>query len=104
MNFDVINNNYNNIVSNNIVKENEVKNKDTNDFGPVLNSFLQLYDKTSNYELSAEKAQLDYASGKTDDMLEVILLENKAATAVNFSVQVTNKVIDSYKQIMNIQL
>ncbi|MDL2248873.1 flagellar hook-basal body complex protein FliE [Tyzzerella sp. OttesenSCG-928-J15] len=47
---------------------------------------------------------MDYITGKTDDMLAVVTAEQRAYTALNFTVQVTNKVVEAYKQIISMQI
>jgi flagellar hook-basal body complex protein FliE len=74
------------------------------EFGSVFQSYMNLFNETNVQQLSAEQLQLDYASGKTDDMLAVMLAQEKAYTSLNFTVQVTNKLIESYREIMRMQL
>ncbi|MCL2461523.1 MAG: flagellar hook-basal body complex protein FliE [Defluviitaleaceae bacterium] len=53
---------------------------------------------------AAEQAQIDLATGKTDDILAVMMAQEKAYSSLNFTVQVTNRVIEAYREIMRIQL
>lgn len=73
-------------------------------FGNILDSAVRLLDETSRLEHELTQIQMDYASGRTDDMLEVILAEQRAHTAVTFTTNLTSRVLDAYRQIMNMQV
>ena len=73
-------------------------------FGSIFQSYIDMFNQTNDLQVGAEQMQLDYASGKTDDMLAVILAQEKAYTSLNFTVQVTNKIIEAYKEIIRIQV
>jgi flagellar hook-basal body complex protein FliE len=71
-------------------------------FGDIYNAYIGLVTETDTYQAAAEKAQVDYTLGKTDDMAAVLLAQEKAYASLNFTVQVTNKVLDAYREIMRI--
>ncbi len=73
-------------------------------FTSFFDASINMLNQTNNYQADAKQLQLDFASGKTDDMLAVTLAQEKAMTALNFTVQVTNKFMDAYNEIMRIQL
>jgi len=74
------------------------------DFGSILKSAIDTLNETSKLEQEAQKLQVDYITGKTDDMLAVVMAEQKAYTSLNFTVQVTNKVVEAYRQIISMQI
>jgi len=76
----------------------------TNSFDTFFNAYLNMVDETNTLQLQADQVQLDFAVGKTDDMLAVTLAQEKAYASLNFTVQVTNKLIDAYKEIMRMQI
>ncbi len=80
--------------------------KDTS--GDAFTSFfdasINMINETSDLQSEAKQLQLDFASGESDDILGVTLAQEKAMTALSFTVQVTNKLVDAYKEIMQIQL
>ncbi len=73
-------------------------------FTSFFDASVNMLNQTNNYQTEAKQLQLDFASGKTDDMLAVTLAQEKAMTALNFTVQVTNKFLDAYNEIMRLQL
>ena len=73
-------------------------------FDGFLKAAIDTLNETSRLEQAAGAIQLDYITGKTDDMLAVVLAEQKAQVALNFTVQVTGKIIEAYKQIISMQM
>ncbi len=73
-------------------------------FTSFFDASVNMINETSGLQTEAKQLQLDFASGKTDDILAVTLAQEKAMTALNFTVQVTNKLVDAYREIMQIQL
>jgi len=73
-------------------------------FGSVFDAAMAVLNETNNYQKAADKLQLDLAAGRTDDILSVLLAQEKAYSSLNFTVQVTNRVIEGYREIMRMQL
>jgi len=71
-------------------------------------SFGRLLADSANQvnELQAQADSLaqDLAAGKADNLHEVMLALNKASLALEFTIQVRNKVIEAYQQIMQTQV
>lgn len=76
--------------------------------GEIFEGFLQagskLLEETNDYQIKAQQAQLDFVTGKSDNLVEVLMAQQSAQTSINFTVQVTNKVLDAYKELMQMQL
>lgn len=53
---------------------------------------------------SSDKASQDLATGRTDNVAEVMLAAEKADIALRVMVQVRNKIIDAYNEIMKMQV
>jgi len=73
-------------------------------FGALFNAALGVVNETNSLQKNADALQLDLAAGRTDDILSVLLAQEKAYSSLNFTVQVTNKVIEGYREIMRMQL
>lgn len=73
-------------------------------FDDALNAAIGIFNETNEYQKLADKAQLDFVTGKNDNMLSVMLAQEKAYASLNFTVQVTNKIVEAYKEIMRLQL
>jgi flagellar hook-basal body complex protein FliE len=70
-------------------------------FGEYLNSALM---KVSNLENQSDQLKEDFALGKTDNIPEVLIAGEKANIALQFTMQIRNKVVDAYSEIMRMQI
>ena len=70
-------------------------------FGEYLNSALM---KVTDLENQAGQLKQDFALGKTDNIPEVLIAGEKANIALQFTMQIRNKVIDAYSEIMRMQI
>ena len=71
-------------------------------FEGFFDAAVKLLNETNQLQVKDEQMQLDFATGKTEDILSVILTMQRAYTSLNFTVQVTNRVIEAYREIMRI--
>lgn len=78
----------------------EVKSPEVS-FGEYLNSALM---KVTNLENQSDQLKQDFALGKTDNIPEVLIAGEKANVALQFTMQVRNKVLDAYSEIMRMQI
>lgn len=74
------------------------------DFGTFFDAAMGLYNETNIYQLEAEQMQIDYVTGKTDDIIALNMAQNKATSALQFTTQVTSKVLAAYQEIMRMQM
>lgn len=73
-------------------------------FESFLDSAMKVLEETNKSQLESEQMYMDLATGKTDDILAVVLAQEKATASLNFTVQVTTKIIDAYREIMRMQM
>jgi flagellar hook-basal body complex protein FliE len=73
-------------------------------FGMFLDAYMNMMNETGRLENNALDLQLDLATGRTDDVLAVMLAQEKAYVSLNFTVQVTNRVIEAYREIMRVAM
>lgn len=70
--------------------------------------FLDLLEKgiqeVNTSSLEAEKASMDLASGKNSNIHETMLAVTKAELGFNMMVQMRNKVIEAYQEVMRMQI
>ncbi len=52
----------------------------------------------------SDKAMQDLATGKTDNIAEVMITAEKADIALKLMVQMRNKIIDAYQEVMKMQV
>ncbi len=73
-------------------------------FDKFYEAALSVINEVNTYQRQAEQAQLDIATGKSDDILAVMMAQEKAYASLNFTVQVTNKIVEAYREIMRLQV
>jgi len=73
-------------------------------FEQFYNAALDVLNEVNVQQLDADRLQLDFATGRTNNMLAVIMAQEQAAVSLNFTVQVANKLIESYRDIIRLQV
>ncbi|MDF2800142.1 MAG: hypothetical protein K0S61_45 [Anaerocolumna sp.] len=72
-------------------------------FDSMFQSALSMVKETNNLTNAAEKAEMSYALGLSDNTYELQVAQQKANLSLQYTVQVRNKVLEAYKEIMNLQ-
>lgn len=70
-------------------------------FADTLN---QAIGQVNNLQKTADKASQDLATGRTDNVADVMIASEKADIAMRLMMQVRNKIIDAYQEIMKMQV
>ena len=73
-------------------------------FDTLLSAYIDMVNSAGRMEAQAQNLQIDYALGNHDDMLSVILAQEMAFTSLHFTVQITNRILQAYQEIMRMQL
>jgi flagellar hook-basal body complex protein FliE len=88
----------------NINGTNNVESKNRNEtFEKLFQSALSMVNETNNLTNTAEKAEISYALGLTDSTHDLQVAQQKANISLQYTVAVRNKVLEAYKEIMNLQ-
>lgn len=82
-------------ITKNLQANNEVS------FQDLLNNELG---KTNQLLIQSEQVNNDFAVGKTDNIHEVMIASEKADIALQLTMQVRNKLMDAYSEIMRMQI
>jgi len=70
-------------------------------FGDYLKNAL---DSVNQLQLDSEQIGIDFAAGKTDNIHEVMIAGEKAEIALQLTMQIRNKVVEAYNEIMRMQI
>ncbi len=70
-------------------------------FGQLLADALG---EVNKLQMSAEQASLNLAAGKIQDVSEVVIATEKATIALQLTMQVRNKVVEAYQEMMRMQV
>ena len=70
-------------------------------FSEYLNNAIK---KVNDFQIEAEALGNQLAAGKTDNIHQVMISGEKAEIALQFTMQIRNKVLDAYNEIMRMQI
>lgn len=73
-------------------------------FEDFYKSAMGLIEQTNTLQKQANQIGLDFVVGKTDNIHNVMIAQEKANTALQFTVQIQNRVLEAYREIMRISL
>lgn len=81
-----------------------IKNEKTDSFSDVLSSIMNSVEETNNLQNAAESAEIQFALGKADNTHDLLIAESKASVALQYTVAVRDKIIDAYRELMQMQV
>lgn len=70
-------------------------------FSDYLNDAMN---KVSDLQKASDAATEAFAAGKTDNIPQVMIAAEKADVTLQFTMQIRNKILDAYSEIMRIQI
>ena len=70
-------------------------------FGDMLKKALN---NVNDLQVNADNLTNDLAAGKTDNIHEVLIAGEKAGISLDLTMQIRNKVLDAYNEIMRMQI
>lgn len=79
-------------------------NKGDSPFDVMYQSAINMVNETNDLQKGAEQMALDFAIGKVDNVHDVMISQEKASIALQYTVRVKNAILDAYNEIMRIQL
>jgi flagellar hook-basal body complex protein FliE len=79
----------------------ETANQVQGSFEDLLSSQIN---KLNDSQVQADNLIQDFAAGKTDDLHQVMIASQEASLSLELAVQIRNKIVDSYKELNNMQL
>lgn len=74
------------------------------DFQSVLDAAVNMLTETNDLENDAEAAQMEFALGLADNPHDMQIAAKKALTAIQYTTAVRDKMLEAYKEIMNMQI
>jgi flagellar hook-basal body complex protein FliE len=70
-------------------------------FGQFLNDAL---DKVNGLQQDSAKASVELAAGNLQDISQATIAATKASLALQLTMQIRNKVLDAYNEVMRMQV
>ena len=81
-----------------------VKVGDNEGFAGILNVAMENIKTTNAYISEKENQELKFALGETDNTHDLLVAQMKASTALQYTVALRDKFLESYKELMNMQI
>ncbi|MCR5397808.1 MAG: flagellar hook-basal body complex protein FliE [Lachnospiraceae bacterium] len=87
--------------SNNTV---EIPTNQSEDFGAIFDSVMNMVNETNTLANKASAEEIKFAMGESDNTHDLMIAEKKAEIALQYTVAVRDRFIQSYQTIMNMQI
>lgn len=88
----------------NVAIENQnLKTEDTS-FSSVLQSAKDMLNETSSLQNQAEEAEMQFMLGYATNTHDLQNIQEKADIALNYTIAVRDRMLEAYKEIMNMQI
>lgn len=88
----------------NIVLPNHSTSNTSSVFDGMYKSAIGMLDETNQLQKNAEQMSTDFALGKITNVHDVMIAQEKASIALQYTVKIRNAVLDAYNDIIRMQL
>lgn len=75
-----------------------------NGFDSLLKSAMGMVNETSDLQNKAEEAEVQFMLGYATNTHDLQAIQEKADIALNYTIAVRDRMIEAYKEIMNMQI
>lgn len=73
-------------------------------FDAVLNTAIDNIKTTNSYLSDAENEEIKFSLGETENTHDLMIALQKASTALQYTVAIRDRLLDAYKEIMQMQI
>lgn len=73
-------------------------------FEALLNTAISNINTTNSYLSDAENEKIKFALGETENTHDLTIAMQKASTALQYTVAIRDRLLEAYKEIMNMQI
>lgn len=84
--------------------QNNMKKTDGTLFDAFLNTAIDNIKTTNSYLSDAEDEEIKFALGETENTHDLTIALQKASTALQYTVAIRDKLMEAYREIMQIQI
>lgn len=74
------------------------------EFETVFQSALGMVDETSDLQNQADSAVIRFALGESENTHDLLIAQEKANVALQYTVAVKDKLVEAYREIMQMQI
>lgn len=89
---------------NSVAEKNSLVDTSDDSFSSVLDSAINMLNETNDLQKDAEAAEIEFALGEAENTHDLQIALQKANLALQYTVAVRDKMIDAYKEIMNMSV
>ena len=87
-----------------VAEKNKLVNTSDKSFSATLNSAMDMLNETNDLQNAAESAEIQFALGYSEKTHDLQIALQKANVALQYTVAVRDKMLDAYKEIMNMSI
>ena len=73
-------------------------------FDSIFTSMLNSLDETNELQKSAETEEIRFALGESENTHDLLIAQAKASVALQYTTAVRDRLVEGYKEIMQIQV
>lgn len=73
-------------------------------FDNLFNSAISMYDQANELQNAAEQSEINFSLGYATSVHDLAVAQQKANIALQYTVKVTNKALEAYKELINMQI
>lgn len=98
---------YNNLISQggSVTSKTDEKNMASLGLGESFGDmFTSQLDKLNATQIKSDELSMDFASGNTEDLHQVMIAAEEARISMELAVTVRNKIVEAYKELSSMQL
>lgn len=89
---------------NTFAKSESLSAADDNSFSAALSAALQSVDETNELQNTADSEAIRFSLGETENPHDMLVAATEANVALQYTVAVRDKLIDGYKEIMQMSI
>ncbi len=78
--------------------------ENSDDFQTVLGAAMNMINETNDYQNAAESAEIQFALGESLSTHDLAVAQQKANIALSYTVAVRDKILEAYREIMNMSI
>ena len=81
-----------------------VESEKSDTFSDVLSAMMDSVNETYDLQNAAQEAEIQFALGESENTHDLLIAQAKASVALQYTVAVRDKVVEAYKEIMQMQV
>lgn len=89
---------------NNRITKSGVNTDNSTAFQQLLTSAMNMLEETDSLQKDAQQAAINYELGYSDDSHSLAVAQQKANIALSYTIAIRDKVVDAYKEIMQMSM